>query len=240
MGTLYVVRHAQASFFEADYDRLSEIGRVQARRLGQYWLRRGVPIDAVYSGPRARQIDTAAIVGEEFRAAGRQWPETTVCPEFDEYAAEAVLKNVLPQLIEADAHVHQLHAAIDASASRAEQLRTFQRMYEVVIGRWSEGQLALDGVESWPDFRQRVHHGLDQITGGAGSGQRVALFTSGGPIGVAVERALETPSPITLRTAWMVRNGSISEFLFSGQRFTLSQFNTLAHLEDDPNLLTYR
>jgi hypothetical protein len=38
---------------------------------------------------------------------------------------------------------------------------------------------------------------------------------------------------------WMSRNCSYSEFLFSGERFTLSAFNAFPHL-DDPALLTYR
>jgi hypothetical protein len=37
----------------------------------------------------------------------------------------------------------------------------------------------------------------------------------------------------------MPRNCSYSEFVFSGDRFTLSTFNSFQHL-DDPALLTYR
>jgi hypothetical protein len=43
-----------------------------------------------------------------------------------------------------------------------------------------------------------------------------------------------------MRLAWMVKNGSITEFLFSRDRFSLSSFNSLGHLEDDPKLVTYR
>ena len=39
--------------------------------------------------------------------------------------------------------------------------------------------------------------------------------------------------------AWMARNCSFSEFLFSDDRFTLSSFNASPHL-DDESLLTYR
>ena len=38
--TLLLVRHGQASYGAADYDQLSERGRVQSRRLGD-WLVRG-------------------------------------------------------------------------------------------------------------------------------------------------------------------------------------------------------
>jgi len=36
MGTLYLVRHGQASYGAADYDQLSPRGALQARRLGSF------------------------------------------------------------------------------------------------------------------------------------------------------------------------------------------------------------
>ncbi|MDZ4123020.1 MAG: phosphoglycerate mutase family protein, partial [Hydrogenophaga sp.] len=50
MGTLYLVRHGQASFGADDYDQLSEMGQRQSRRLGEYWAERGVGFDAVITG----------------------------------------------------------------------------------------------------------------------------------------------------------------------------------------------
>ena len=42
MGTLYLVRHGQASFGEDDYDKLSELGHRQSRRLGEYFAAKGL------------------------------------------------------------------------------------------------------------------------------------------------------------------------------------------------------
>ena len=42
MSLVYLVRHAQASFGARDYDRLSELGRQQARWLGDYFAGRGL------------------------------------------------------------------------------------------------------------------------------------------------------------------------------------------------------
>ena len=50
MSTLTVVRHAQARPFEKDSDRLSEIGDLQARALGEYWSRNGIAFDEVWCG----------------------------------------------------------------------------------------------------------------------------------------------------------------------------------------------
>jgi hypothetical protein len=37
---------------------------------------------------------------------------------------------------------------------------------------------------------------------------------------------------------WMKRNAALSEYVFSGERFSLSTFNSTPHLEG--SLLTYR
>ena len=55
MSLVYLVRHAQASFGARDYDRLSELGRQQARWLGDYFAGRGLRF--------ARQITRSASQG---------------------------------------------------------------------------------------------------------------------------------------------------------------------------------
>ncbi|MBX7165439.1 MAG: histidine phosphatase family protein [Pirellulales bacterium] len=239
MSTLYVVRHGQASFLADDYDQLSELGRSQSRLLGEFWCARGLTLDRIATGPRRRQIDTAELVAEQLRKSGRPVPEVEVLPDFDEYHAEAVLKVALPELIEKSAEVRKLQAEFLAATGRDEQLRTFQRMYEVVILGWAAGDFELTDVEPWPDFCDRVCRGLKQLATAASRGSRVAVFTSGGPVGVAMQHALTLSHEHTLRLAWMVRNASYSEFIFSGPRFTLSSFNTHPHLVG-PELLTYR
>jgi broad specificity phosphatase PhoE len=239
MSTLFVVRHGQASFFEANYDQLSPLGVEQSQLLGQYWVARGIRFDEVYSGPRQRQIDTAHTVGAYYRQADLPWPEVQVAPEFDEYHAEAVLKQALPKLIEQDDQIRDLYTAVERAADRAETLRNFQRMYEVVISSWARGELRLDDIEPWSDFCNRVHRGFDRLMAADRRGRRVAIFTSGGPVGVSLQRALDLASQKTLEMAWMVRNAAVSEYIFTADRFTLSQFNAIAHL-DDPRLWTYR
>ena len=70
-------------------------------------------------------------------------------------------------------------------------------------------------------------------------GQRVAVFTSGGVIGVAVQSALGAPDDTAIELNWRVRNGSLTEFIFSRARFSLEWFNAFPHL-DEPRLRTFR
>ncbi|MGK0529545.1 MAG: broad specificity phosphatase PhoE, partial [Alteromonadales bacterium] len=50
MTDIYLVRHGQASFGKANYDKLSELGGQQAIWLGDYFKHRNVEFDAVFSG----------------------------------------------------------------------------------------------------------------------------------------------------------------------------------------------
>ena len=239
MSVLFFVRHGQAAFPDRDRDTLTPIGEVQARRLGEHWVSRGVAFDQVYSGPSTRHVETGTIVGTVFHEAGIDWPEMEVMDSLDEYQANLVLKEGVPRLLDRDDHIREVRRAQEASADPAEKSKNFQRLFEIVIREWAQESLQVEGVEPWREFCSRVEGAITRIVAGVGRGRRVVAFTSGGPIAVAARHALGTSTQATLELSWMIRNSSISEFLFSGERFTLSTFNTLSHLED-PSLLTYR
>src|SRR5580658_3332371 len=114
MSNIILVRHGQASFLEGDYDKLCANGETQARLLGEYWSQRGMVFGGVYSGPRVRQRETARIVAESYRRAGADFPETVIMSEFDEYQAEAVLRECLPQLLRGNSGIDDLHRAYKA------------------------------------------------------------------------------------------------------------------------------
>jgi broad specificity phosphatase PhoE len=239
MARVTLVRHAQASFLEPNYDQLCATGEVQARLLGEYWARRGLGFRRAWSGPCARQVQTARIVEEAYRAMGRDFPELEIMNEFDEYPGDVVLRQGLPQLLESSKDVRRAHKRFQDCKDSTEQRRIFQKMFELVIGKWVSGDVTVAGVESWQDFCTRVGCGLAKMANGATAGGNLVVFTSGGPIAVAMRRALHLSHADTLQMTWMSRNASFSEFLSSADRFTLSTFNATPHL-DDESLLTYR
>ena len=239
MSPLFLIRHGQASFLERNYDKLSPKGERQSRILGEYWAGLKLTFDRVYCGPRVRQRDTARIAGEAYKAAGLRWPEPVVLNAFDEFQAETVMERCLPELIETDTGIRRMHEVFKQAQTRPEQFKTFQRMFEVVIGRWAQGELPLEGIEPWPDFCERVQSGLEQLSANGSRGQQIAIFSSGGPVGAAMQRALGLSTEAMLKTAWMVRNCAFSEFVFSPGRFTLSSYNATPHFTD-PEMITYR
>jgi len=239
MGRVFLVRHAQASFLEPDYDKLSATGEAQAHVLGEYWARHQVTFDRVCTGPRVRHRDTEKTVRDVYARIGLHFPKSVVLDEFDEFQGDVVLERSLPRLAETHSHIRDLEYAVRNANSPPQRRRNFQKLFEAVVTMWVNGELSVNGAESWEAFIARVNRGLSQFLSTAGKSETCAIFTSGGPIAVAVQRALRLSPHDTLQVAWMPRNCSYSEFLFAGDRFTLSTFNSFQHL-DDPALLTYR
>jgi broad specificity phosphatase PhoE len=227
LAQLILVRHGQATPFEEITDRLSPLGETQSRKLAEFWIRNQASFDEVYTGSLVRQRRTAELVCEAYTAHGLAWPEPQVMPELNEYDAERVVKHFAPQW-----------EATECGGG-PEQNRRFQKMFEALMKRWITGELDSPEVEPWRAFRDRVQRGLRRITQGGVSGRRVAAFTSGGPIGVAVQIALDAPDRTGLEVNWRVRNCSLTEFVFSGERISLDSFNAIPHL-DDPALRTFR
>jgi broad specificity phosphatase PhoE len=239
MGRLFLVRHAQASFLSHNYDELSLLGETQARLLGEYWAQRRVAFDRVCSGPAVRHRHTAQLCGERYRKNGLDFAEPLVMEEFDEFQGDAILSGSLPQLLAINDKIRAFHDAMQKASNDTEKRSAFQRLFEAVIAMWVNGEIALQDVEPWQEFCSRVNRGLSDFLAKCAKGEVAVIFTSGGPLSVAVQRALHLSAQDTLRVSWMSRNCSISEFLFSSDRFMLSSFNSFPHLDDD-SLLTYR
>jgi broad specificity phosphatase PhoE len=234
MGTLILVRHGQAG-----PGGLSAAGETQARKLAAFWIARGVCFDEVYAGTLERQVRTQELVASSFREAGLAWPEARSTPALNEYDAEGILTVLAPQLAARDDAFRELAAEMERAAEGTERNRRFQRMFEPLMRGWQDGALAAPDVESWRDFHERVSRALAQITNGGRPGRRVAAFTSGGPIGVALQRALDAPERTALELNWRIRNCSLTEVVFSKNRLSLDLFNAVPHL-DAPALWTYR
>lgn len=238
MSRLILVRHAQASFLAENYDQLSARGETQARLLGEYWARRKTRFQRAACGPAVRHRQTAELISTAYRKAGVPFPEPALVQGFDEFQGEAVLATALPQLCADDPRVRQLRDALINSAED-EKRAHFQRLFQTVITMWVNEDISVPSVETWQEFSARVHRGLTDFLAESSKGELAVIFTSGGPIAIAVQRALHLSALDTLQIAWMSRNCSLTEFLFSRDRFTLSCFNALPHVDDEA-LLTYR
>jgi broad specificity phosphatase PhoE len=239
MSYLVLIRHGQPRSFDKDSDRLSPLGEEQARTLAGYWIRQGESFDEVYSGALVRQRRTAEIVEECFIQDGLDWPQLHILPELNEYDSIGIINNLIPSLSERDAAFRALANAFEQNKDAPDRNRHFQRMFEAVTSVWLGGEYEVEGVEPWRSFQSRVCAAIKRITSAEGSGRRVAVFTSGGVIGLAVQNILNAPERSALEINWRVRNCSLTEFTFGRDRISLDSFNSIPHL-DDPAMRTYR
>lgn len=233
MGTLFLVRHGQASAFEENYDRLSSLGERQARLLGEEWARRGFRFDRVFTGPRERQRRTAELAAE----AGRLPPPVELA-ELDEMGVEPIFQNHMPELFSRHAHLQALGDAMVMADGDAARGASIAKLFEATLTVWVGGGITGAGVEQWLEFRARVRKALAAVRADA-RGKNIAVFTSAGPVAAAVQLALGSDDDTTLSLAFRVRNTSVSRFLFSQDRFSLASFNETPHLTD-ASMLTVR
>lgn len=248
MSTLTLVRHGQASFMSDDYDRLSPLGFEQARALGEYGASRGVMFDAAYVGPLRRHAETAQMVREAYEAKGLPFPEIQLLPGLREFHWDALLVYAEEAVHLEEARVGGLARAY-RDASNEKKPRIFQLLFEEVCNLWVSEAIAVPEEDRWNAFEARVKNALREIITSSPRGARVVAFTSGGPIAVACQHALDLRPEKALELIWTLRNGAIAEFFFTSgsegaaqsrqPRFSLSRFNEAPHLADE-KMWTYR
>ncbi len=230
MGAIYLVRHGQASFGSTDYDRLSPLGFEQAQVVGAHLKERVGTVDAVALGSMRRHRETA----QTAVAAMGLDAETIEDSGFNEYAFEAIVRAHRPDF--ADQSVMRAELAKSPDPKKA-----FQLFFSAAIARWTSGDYDHEYEESWPDFHSRCGGALDRLVQHLGHGKTALVFTSGGFIGVTVQRLLGLTAEQAFGFNWHIANGSITKLLYGTRGISLQSFNEHGHLErHDGKLLTFR
>jgi broad specificity phosphatase PhoE len=85
VGSIYLIRHGQASFGADDYDVLSPIGIRQAEVVGAHLAQLGTRLDRSLSGDLRRQQHTANTALEQLRAAAIEVPALEIDAAFNEF-----------------------------------------------------------------------------------------------------------------------------------------------------------
>jgi broad specificity phosphatase PhoE len=242
VSRVYLVRHGQAGTREA-YDALSDVGRRQARLLGQYLVKEKIQFAAACSGALVRQQETAAEVRAAYREAGVCFPEIVEEPAWNEFDLAHVYRSLAPQLCAEDAEFEreyrELEAQVRAAAERPEASvnRRWLPCDVKIVQAWIRGQHAYDG-ESWHAFRERVR-GCRSKLETAERDANVVVFTSATPIGIWTALAMDVHDERALRLAGVLHNTSWTVIRVFDEQVRLHSFNAIPHL-DDPELRTYR
>ena len=196
MAELLVIRHAQASFGEADYDKLSDLGHRQSEMVGQVLRDAGWKPDRLVAGTLKRQHETLSSMGFS------ESPETH--SGLNEYDFHDLLN------VRFDGHVPH-----DVIKDRKTHFRTLR---ETILD-WQKGGLT-GAAESWRDFSGRVENARSFAT--ETDARRVLVISSGGPIGQLVAQSLDAPASQMIALNLQVKNTSMTRFFFSKRAFFFS------------------
>ena len=233
MIELYLIRHGQASFGQPAYDRLSATGERQAELLGRHFYKNGTRFDAVYAGALRRHLQTATIAMQQMDGDGEQ--NIKVDADFNEFDSSDRMMNRLFSVIQEDPvladrmkRIHTDHGAI-------------RRIFDIAEKNEMMPTDETERLQLAQQFRDRIGGAIDNLVHKVGDNRKVAVFTSGGPIAVALRQTLDTSREQTLRLGWELRNTSITVLRYDQDQLWLILFNCVAHLEakNNPALITY-
>jgi broad specificity phosphatase PhoE len=212
LGTLYLVRHGQASFGADDYDRLSELGRRQCVRLGEWFRTQRIVFEAALVGTLRRQVESLQAIDQGMQA---QPPvEPLSWPGLNEYDSHALLRTVHPQPL--------------PKPTNPEDLRVHFRLLRDALIGWMTARTRPDGMPTYAEFAAGVASALAHVR--AHHGANVLLVASGGPISTAIGQVLGMAPEAMIELNLRIRNSAVTELGFNPKRCYLLTFNTLPHL----------
>jgi broad specificity phosphatase PhoE len=220
MGQLILVRHGQASFGAEDYDQLSDLGKRQGQRLGEYWREASqtparsneLQFDAVLIGSlkRHRQTWEAIAEGAQLQMTPEIWPG------LNEYDSHALIDTVHPEPL--------------AKTDTPEMYKHHFRLLRTALQKWMAGETQPKGMPSFEEFSGGIQAVLNHVR--ETHQGRVLIVSSGGPIATAVSHVLSAPSETAIELNLRIRNTAVTEFAFTPKRHMLLSYNNLPHLDD--------
>jgi broad specificity phosphatase PhoE len=212
MGTLYLVRHGQASFGAADYDQLSDLGRRQCERLGAWFRSHGRRFDAVLTGTLKRHKQSLAAIETGLGVTHQAQAQ----PELDEYDSHALIRSV--------------HDGTLPTVTNAAEARVHFQLLREGLQRWMNGQTHPQGMLRYAAFVAGIDATLAHVRARHANGTAL-IVSSGGPISMAIGHVLNLQPDNVIELNLHLRNSALCELRMTPKRLHLVTFNTLPHLE---------
>ena len=221
MGVLYLVRHGQASFGTDDYDRLSDLGKQQARITGAHLASQGITPTRIIHGGLLRQRQTAEGILAGLGTTTAHSPATQQDTGWDEYDAWGITG-----------------ALSDTDPRASHDSRVFQDELERGCARWASGDHDADYAETHTAFTTRVDQAFADARAATGSGETTIVVSSAGSIGWTVARLMGGDFDQWMAFTRVTINTGITKIVTGRSGISLVSFNEHTHLA--PDIVTYR
>jgi broad specificity phosphatase PhoE len=226
--SITAIRHGQASYGSADYDRLSAAGWQQSRLLGDWLAGHGLRFAHVVCGGMRRHRETLEAIAEAYAAAGQALPEPVFDTDLNEFDHRAVIGAYLAE---------QPAAAVATDGERPSQQAVMQLLHGA-LSRWASGAYEDRLTEGWAPFGERVQRAAERLLPLSASGS-VLLVSSGGTLSRLAQRALEAPDLRAVELNLSLRNSGLCEFHAFDGSLRMGSWNALPHLAGQRELWTY-
>jgi len=238
LSSIYLIRHGQAGLRHS-YDSLSDLGRRQARLLGECLARQNIRFSAIYSGELNRQSETALEAVRMLEEGGLPAPRIETDARWNEFDLDSVYQAIAPQLASEDSEFRAEHEEMKRvlEDENSHLHRAWTKCDTAVVRAWVEARYQVPG-ESWIAFQERIC-GCVETLSRVPSGETVAVFTSATPMAVWTGMALGLSGRHVLRLAGVTYNTALTTMRLRDGELMLFSFNGTPHLLE-PELRTFR
>lgn len=222
MPKIIFVRHGQAQFGQANYDKLSAVGHEQSVALGKALFEQRITIDHWVRGDMVRHAETLRGISQGMRT---QVSHQIVTPDLNEYDFTGQL----------NARFVGSKAPVGLHTDR----KTHFRALRETLALWQNDKI-LNPPESWAAFETRLKRAQQTIFGL--EGDTILVVSSGGAISKIVANALGVSHAKQVDLQLQIKNASMSTFIYSRRTggFFLNAFNETPFVSaKTQHLLTY-
>lgn len=220
MPELYLIRHAQASFGQADYDKLSDLGHEQSYELGRALKAQGVRPAAFWAGDMVRHRETLDGIAKGL--------EIDATPQIHTGLNEFDFTNLLDAKFAGGDGPENMHT---------ERKSHFRTLRDTVL-EWERGGIP-GARESWAEFTARVEAARMAIMDPAHD--CVLAVSSGGAIARMISALLDCGPGQQIKLQLQMKNCAVNRFVYSARTVYLHGFNETPHIDaaNEERLLTY-
>lgn len=229
MAVIRLIRHGQASFGAGDYDRLSDLGKLQSQLLGRSLKRRVGDVDLVVCGAMRRHRETAEIALEAMGANA----ELVVDERWNEFDHQEVIARHKP--------IYRSKTVMVADLVRKGDPRhQFQLLFDDALARWTSGEHDDQYAEPWARFAERSRAAVGSIAEDETAAKSVLVFTSGGPVSAVTAELLGLDAEGWMRLNRTCANASETKVVSGRTGLSLVTWNAHPWFDADRELLSYR
>jgi broad specificity phosphatase PhoE len=239
MASILLLRHAQASFGTEDYDQLSPLGVRQATIAGRLLAASAGRITRITCGPLRRQRETAMEIAAKLRELRGAAPEVEIDPGLDELRIDEHIARLAPTLSDPNGEL-----AADLAAAKTSS-HAHQKVIRRVFMHWQ--QLGGDSdPETWISFAARAREVIRELMASGGRGNTTVAVSSGALIAAITQHVIGLPDSSAYGLFEVMKNCSITQFLYSRGRISLCSFNDTTYLaaldatQTENSIITYR